>query len=92
MPTWRTPKLKKLTKALLSIKKESDMMNFLRDVATVEELETISSRLQVAEMINKNIPYRTISTKTGVSTATITRIAHWINHGEGGYNKILNKK
>ncbi len=92
MPTWRTPKLKKFAKALLSIKSESNMINFLRDIATLEELETISSRLQVAEMINKGIPYRTIAEKTGVSTATITRIAHWINHGEGGYNKILNKK
>jgi len=28
---------------------------------------------------------------TGASTATITRIASWLNHGEGGYRAMLDK-
>lgn len=89
MKTWRNAKLKKLAKTLVEIKNEKDMLNFLRDIATLEELESLSSRLEVAKMIGKGMPYRTIAQKTGVSTATITRIAHWIKHGEGGYRTIL---
>jgi uncharacterized protein YerC len=35
--------------------------------------------------------YRQISEQTGCSTATITRIAHWLHHGEGGYRMMLDR-
>lgn len=89
--TWKTPKLKKLAKAFLSLKTEIDMLNFMRDLLTVEELSEFSNRLEAMKMIEKKIPYREIAKKTGMSTTTITRIAHWLKHGEGGYEKILKK-
>jgi len=88
---WKTPKLKKLAKALMSIKKEIDMQNFLRDLCTLEELEEISNRWEAVGLLNKGLPYREVATKTGMSTTTVTRIAHWIKHGEGGYKKALEK-
>jgi len=91
MSTYKTPKLKKLTKTLLSIKNDKDMLHFLRDLCTIEELEELSSRWEVAGLINKGVSYRDIAKKTGVSTTTITRIAHWLNHGEGGYRAALEK-
>ena len=36
--------------------------------------------------------YAEISRETGASTATITRIASWLNHGEGGYRAMLGKQ
>ncbi len=91
MENWKTPKLKKLAKALASIKTESEMTNFLRDLCTLEELVEISNRWEAAELLNKGLPYREVASKTGMSTTTVTRIAHWIKHGEGGYKKILKK-
>jgi len=88
---WKTPKFKKLVKALISIKKEVDMQNFLRDLCTLEELEEISNRWKAAELLNKGMPYREVAEKTKMSTTTVTRIAHWIKHGEGGYKKSLEK-
>jgi uncharacterized protein YerC len=35
--------------------------------------------------------YAEISRRTGASTATITRIASWLNHGEGGYRRMLER-
>lgn len=29
---------------------------------------------------------------TGASTATITRVAHWLHHGYGGYGLVLAPK
>jgi len=89
--TWKTPQLKKLANVLLSINTEAEILAFLRDIATVEELDALASRWHVAQMIHKGIPYRTIAEKTGLSTATITRVAQWINHGEGGYKTALDK-
>ncbi|MBF8280925.1 MAG: TrpR like protein, YerC/YecD [Candidatus Magasanikbacteria bacterium] len=91
MKSWKTQKLKQMAKALLSLKTEKEALAFLRDVATLEELESLSSRWNVVLELNKNTSYRDIAKKTGVSTATITRISHWLKHGEGGYQTALKK-
>jgi uncharacterized protein YerC len=36
--------------------------------------------------------YAEISHRTGASTATITRIAQWLHHGEGGYLRALERQ
>ena len=74
---------------LAGIKKEEEILVFLRDLCTLEELETLSSRWEVVALLDKARPYREIAQKTGVSTATITRIAHWLENGEGGYRIAL---
>ncbi|HOX60531.1 MAG TPA: YerC/YecD family TrpR-related protein [Candidatus Magasanikbacteria bacterium] len=89
MNNWKNPKLKKLATALMTIDKESDMLNFLRDLCTLEELEELSTRWEAVQLIAKGISYRQIAEKTGLSTTTVTRIAHWLNHGEGGYQTVL---
>lgn len=89
MPPWKTHKLKQLAKALLALKTEKEMISFLRDVATLEELEELASRWNVVQELEKGRSYRDIALTTGMSTTTITRIAHWLHHGEGGYQAAL---
>ena len=48
-------------------------------------------RFKVVKMVNEGVPYRDISKKVGSSTATITRIAHWLHHGKGGYKLALER-
>lgn len=91
MTNWKTAKLKRLAQALLTIDTEAEMLGFLRDIATLEELEALSSRWEVVLQLEDGKSYRDIAEKTGVSTTTITRIAHWLNHGEGGYKAALEK-
>lgn len=92
MKNWKTKQLKKLASTFVSIKSENDMMSFLRDLCTLEELEEMSRRWEAVEMIDKGITYREISEKTGLSTTTVTRIAHWLNNGEGGYRQALQNR
>ena len=91
MTSWKTARLKKLTHALLSLKNETELLAFLRDLCTLEELEELSIRWEIAQMLAKGESYRAIAKKTGVSTTTITRIAWWLEHGEGGYRTALKK-
>ena len=91
MIQWKTIKLKRLAHALLSLKTEREMLAFLRDAATLEELDELGTRWDVVLELNKGKSYRDIAKKTGVSTATVTRIAHWFRHGEGGYQAALKK-
>ena len=63
----------------------------MRDVCTLEELVEMSERWEIAQRLNKGESYRKIAQSTGMSTTTITRISHWLNHGEGGYKTALAK-
>jgi TrpR-related protein YerC/YecD len=89
--TWKTPKLKKLAQAFLSVKTTTEMTNFLRDLCTLEELEELSGRWEAVHLLNKGVSYREIAKQTGISTTTVTRVAHWLNHGEGGYKKVISE-
>lgn len=89
MSTWKTAKLKYLANTLLSINTEKDMLAFLRDIATPEELDELSTRWQAAKLIHTGASYRDIAKKTGLSTTTVTRVAHWVKNGEGGYKSLL---
>ena len=92
MPIWKTQKLRSLARALLSIKKEEEMLVFLRDVATLEELRELANRWEVAKQLDQGRSYRDIGRRLKVSTATVTRIAHWLNNGEGGYKLALSRR
>lgn len=66
------------------------MANFLRDIGTLSELQAWSERLEVAKMLAKGMSYRDVARVTGASTTTVTRVAKFIENGEGGYRKFLN--
>ena len=89
--SWKTPSLKNLSHALRSCKTEPELLNFLRDLCTLEELAELSERWKIARLLAEGLSYRAIADKTGASTTTITRIAHWLSHGEGGYQAALKK-
>lgn len=65
---------------------------FFRDLCTLAELSAMAERWEVVQLVDQGLPYRRISELTGASTATITRIAHWLRHGEGGYRLALGRR
>lgn len=83
--------LKKLYSAIIKLESTKECAEFFRDLCTVNELKAMSERWEVAQKVNKGTPYRQISEETGASTATITRVAHWLHHGMGGYQLMLKK-
>jgi len=83
--------LKELYEAILKLETADECKKFFRDLCTVSELSSMTERFQSVKMIDDGIPYREISKKTGSSTATITRVAHWFHHGKGGYKLVLSR-
>lgn len=90
-PILDSPEMKNLYKAILQLNSPAECKNFLRDICTISELKAIAERWEVAKMVDKETPYREISKQTGASTATVTRVAHWIHHGMGGYRLMLDR-
>jgi len=78
-----------LANTLSEIKDPQIMDNLLQDLCTLPELESIADRLWVAQYLSLGHSYRQIQTITGVSLATITRVAKHLNHGHGGYLAIF---
>ena len=87
----QTTKMNSLFQAISSLKTKDEAKLFLRDLCTISELEAMAERWQVVQLLNKNISYRAIAKKTGSSTATITRVAHWLHHGMEGYKFMLKR-
>lgn len=86
-----TKAFKELCETLAQLKTSNECKKFLRDLCTLAELEDMAERWQVAKFLKKDLPYRVIAKKTGSSTATITRVAHWLHHGMGGYRMMLER-
>ena len=89
---WYNQQTKKLFEAILKLKNIDECRHFFRDLCTQEEIKNMEDRWQVARLLDENkLTYRQIAKKTGMSTATISRIAWWIKHGQGGYELILKR-
>jgi TrpR-related protein YerC/YecD len=83
--------LKGLFAALLSLKSRRDAEEFLADLCTPGELSDLADRWKVVRLLDKGLPYREINARTGVSTATVTRVARCLVRDDGGYRKILDR-
>ncbi len=88
---WRTPDAEALFEAILSLETIEETERFYRDLCTLNELRDMAQRWAVVRLLDAGKHYAEISRETGASTATITRIASWLNHGEGGYRAMLDK-
>jgi TrpR-related protein YerC/YecD len=83
--------IRELFQAVLSLKTSDECQRFFEDLCTPAELSALRDRWRVARLVNRDIPYREIHEKTGVSTATITRVARSLQYGTGGYRLILER-
>ncbi len=88
---WRSPDTDALLDAFLGLADREEAAAFLRDLCTLGELRDLAQRWAVVRLLSDGLHYSEISRRTGASTATITRIASWLHHGEGGYAIALEK-
>lgn len=85
----KNEKEKALASAFLKLKTEQEVANFLRDLLTIKEMEEFANRLEMAKLLKQGMSYKAIAEKLKVSTTTVTRTAHWLFHGCGGYEKVI---
>ena len=88
---WKTPDVEALFEAILRLDAPEAAERFFRDLCTLNELHDMAQRWAVVRLLAGGKHYAEISRETGASTATITRIASWLNHGEGGYREALDR-
>lgn len=80
-----------LFRAFLSLEDMEECLAFFGDLFTMQELKTLSQRLEVARCLLRGDTYETIRKQVQVSSSTITRINTELQFGAGGYKKIIRK-
>ena len=80
-----------LADALLVLRTRDEARRFLRDLCTLGELEALAHRWQIARLVADGRSYLDIADEVRTSTATVTRVAHWLRHGAGGYTLAIDR-
>lgn len=87
----RGDQLDQLFDAVLSLKTREECYRFFDDIATTNEIQALTGRLQVAKMLLDGDTYQTIENETNASTATISRVRRCIGDGNDGYRMVLKR-
>ncbi|WP_214742722.1 MULTISPECIES: YerC/YecD family TrpR-related protein [Exiguobacterium] len=87
----RGRELDQLFEAILKLETLEDCYQLFDDLATVNEVQALAQRLEVARQIREGNTYHKIEDATGASTATISRVKRCLNYGTGGYDLALER-
>ena len=71
--------------------KRLSSFDFFEDLATINEILSLSQRFEVARMLRQHKTYLEIAEKTGASTATISRVNRSLNYGNDGYDLAIQR-
>ena len=87
----RGKQLDQLFDAILSLKTREECYQFFDDLATMNEINALGQRFQVAKLLTEGHTYSKIEQETKASTATISRVRRCIDYGSGGYQLVLKR-
>lgn len=87
----RGKELDQLFKAILSLRDLEECYEFFDDLCTINEIQSLAQRLEVARMLQHGYTYHKIETETGASTATISRVKRCLNYGNESYQMTLDR-
>lgn len=83
--------LSQLCEAFASLKTPEEHHRFLLDIATPAEIESFKRRLEAAKQLKDGTSYRDVHNNTGLSTATVTRVARFLKGSSAGYELVLKR-
>jgi TrpR-related protein YerC/YecD len=80
-----------LFESILTLKNIDECYKFFEDLCTINEIQSMAQRMQVAIMLKKRKTYIDIAHTTGASTATISRVNRSLSYGNEGYNLVFER-
>jgi TrpR-related protein YerC/YecD len=83
--------LDQLFESVLSLKDMEECYRFFDDLCTMNEIQSLAQRLEVARMLREGKTYHKIESETGASTATISRVKRCLNFGNDAYAMVLDR-
>ncbi len=92
MSSFHSESLDHLFETILHLETAEECYAFFEDLCTIKEMKDLSSRLEVAFLLDRGMNYQQIADSTGVSTATISRVKKCLEYGSGGYRNAINRE
>ncbi len=83
--------IKQLFSAILKLENIEEVYLFFDDLCTVNEIQSMAQRLEVARMLRLGYTYSQIEKETGASTATISRVKRCFQYGTDGYQLVFDR-
>lgn len=80
-----------LCTALAALSSAEEVRAFLKDLCTPAEIQAMADRWAVVELLRRDLPYREIHRRSGVSLTTIGRVARFLVQGNGGYETAVQR-
>ncbi|MCC8356309.1 MAG: YerC/YecD family TrpR-related protein [Oscillospiraceae bacterium] len=87
----QTQETDQLFRSILALQSVEECYQYFEDLCTVREIQSISQRLAVAEMLAGGRSYQQTIQETGASSATISRVKRCLEYGAGGYQLVLER-
>ena len=87
----RTEAVDQLFEAILCLKDKEECYTFFEDVCTINEIQSLAQRFEVARLLREKKTYLEIAERTGASTATISRVNRSLNYGNDGYDMVFRR-
>lgn len=81
----------KLFQCILCMQTVDECYQLFEDLCTVNEIQAIAQRMEVAAMLDEKCTYVEIAKQTGASTATISRVNRCLNYGTDGYKLAIDR-
>ena len=91
MHKYNTKTVERLYRAILTLQSLDECYKFFDDAFTIQEIEAIAQRFDVACRLCEGKSYVQINAETGASTATICRVSKCLNYGDGGYKIAIDR-
>jgi len=88
---WRDPHVDRLFDALLTLRNREECYRFFEDLCTVGEIRAMAMRLYAAQLLKEGATYQEVAARTGMSSATISRIKRFLDYGADGYRLVLDR-
>lgn len=90
-PRLENAEMDSLVAALLALETREEAYALLEDLCTVSELHDMAMRWEVARLLAAGEKYDEIESKTGASSATISRVKRALKYGADGYAAIIER-
>ena len=83
--------MSRLLEAVLSLKNKEELERFFEDLCTIQEINSLVQRFDVALQLDRGLTYSQIASITRASTATISRVNRSLVYGAEGYQLAIER-
>jgi TrpR-related protein YerC/YecD len=80
-----------LLDAILSMKNREELQRLFDDLCTIQEINSLAQRFEVALHLDQGLTYAQIAQATHASTATISRVNRSLVYGADGYKIAIER-